>query len=229
MSPAIAKRCRAGVVTAGFSGGAVRAENVSESAFDLVAHPPLPPHERVRITLPVPGRHMIGNALLAAAVGFFLGLTPSEIKTGLESASLPAGRLEHKVVAGLVFLDDSYNANPDSMKAALATLASIPCAGRRIAVLGRMGELGPHAHAGHEAVGRAARDYGIDFLITVGDDDARLIHEAFANPDRSRRLATHREAGAFLLAAATRDDLILLKGSRFAGMERVLDAVASGC
>jgi UDP-N-acetylmuramyl pentapeptide synthase len=170
---------------------------------------------------------MISNALLAAAVGLVLGLSPAEIKSGLESAPRPSGRLERKVVGGLSFLDDSYNANPDSMKAALATLVSLPCAGRHIAVLGRMGELGLHSACGHESVGRAARDHGIDLLIAVGDGDARLIHEAFADPARSHWCPTHEAGAEVLRAHATPDDLILLKGSRSAAMERVLDLMAS--
>ena len=223
MTPSLAARSPAPVVTAGLSGGEVRAEAVDGSSFDLV----VPDAPRTRVTLPVPGRHMIGNALLAAAVGWRLGLTPAEIKAGLESATLHGGRLQRRSVAGLQVLDDSYNANPDSMRAALRTLREQPVAGRRLAVLGRMGELGPHAAAGHRAVGEAAAAEGVDFLLTVGDDDSRLIHDAFGDAARSRRCATHAEAAAWLRAHATAADLILLKGSRSAAMEKVLEDLKS--
>jgi UDP-N-acetylmuramoyl-tripeptide--D-alanyl-D-alanine ligase len=223
MTPALAARSQAPVITAGLTGGEVRAEAVDGSSFDLV----VPDSPRARVTLPVPGRHMIGNALLAAAVGWRLGLTPAEIKDGLESASLHDGRLQHRSVAGLKFLDDSYNANPDSMRAALRTLREQKVDGRRIAVLGRMGELGPHTAAGHREVGEAAAAEGVDFLLTVGDDDSRLIHEAFGDAARSRRCATHAEAAEWLRAEATGADLILLKGSRSASMEKVLEQLKS--
>jgi UDP-N-acetylmuramyl pentapeptide synthase len=195
----------------------VRAEAVDGSSFDLV----LPGAPSVRLTLPVPGRHMIGNALLAAAVGWRLGLTGAEIKAGLETSSLHGGRLQRRHVAGRHFLDDSYNANPDSMKAALLTLADELVTGRRIAVLGRMGELGPHSGAGHRDVGIAASGV-VDFLLTVGDDDARLIHDAFGDSNRSLRCASHADAAAWLREHATPADLVLLKGSRSAAMENVL-------
>jgi UDP-N-acetylmuramyl pentapeptide synthase len=135
---------------------------------------------------------------------------------------LQSGRLERKSAAGLEFIDDSYNANPDSMKAALKTLESLHCAGRRIAVLGRMGELGSYASEGHVMVGRAARNSGIDFLVTVGDDDSLLIHQSFGDSAKSRHFPTHADAAEFLRATANRNDLILVKGSRSAAMEKVI-------
>lgn len=221
MTPGLAARAAAPIITAGLTGGDVRAEAVAGSAFDLA----LPGAPRVRITLPVPGRHMIGNALLAAAVGWRLGLSGADIKSGLESSSLHGGRLQRRNVAGLHFLDDSYNANPDSMKAALLTLAEEPVAGRRIAVFGRMGELGSHAAAGHHEVGAACSGV-VDFLLTVGDDDSRLIHDAFGDSARSHHCASHAAAAAWLSAEATPADLILLKGSRSAAMEKILPALS---
>jgi len=222
MTPGLAARSCARVVTAGLAGGEVRAENVAGSSFDLV----IPGAPQVRVSLPVPGRHMIGNALLAAAAGWQLGLSAGEIKAGLESACLHGGRLQRREAAGLHFLDDSYNANPDSMRAALRTLGEQPVAGCRLAVLGRMGELGLHAAAGHREVGQAAAAAGVDFLLTVGGAEAGLIHEAFGAPSRSLHCATHAGAAAWLRDHATAADLILLKGSRAAAMEKVLDGLA---
>ncbi|MGI8605352.1 MAG: UDP-N-acetylmuramoyl-tripeptide--D-alanyl-D-alanine ligase [Verrucomicrobiales bacterium] len=227
MTPDIALRTRARVLRAGFSGGDVTAANVSGTGFELVVPGTQMVRGRIPVQLSVPGRHMINNALLAAATGLFLGLSLNEIKEGLESARIHGGRLERKIAAGLHFIDDSYNANPDSMKAALATLATLPCAGRRLAVLGRMGELGSHSKEGHEAVGRAARLEEIDFLLTVGNGDARLIYLAFDDPARSRHFKNHAGAANFLQEKATRDDLILVKGSRAAGMEKVIGLIAS--
>lgn len=223
MTPALAARSVAPVVTAGVSSGEVRAQRIEGSSFDLL----VPDAAPVRVHLPVPGRHMVGNALLAAAVGWRLGLSPEEIKSGLEAASLHGGRLQRRICAGLHVLDDSYNANPDSMRAALRTLHDEPIAGRRIAVLGRMGELGVHTAEGHRAVGQAAADEAVDFLLTVGEDDSRLIHQAFGQPERSLTCATHAEAAEWLRACARPTDLILLKGSRSAAMEKVLAALLS--
>lgn len=221
MTPALARRTKARVITAGLGGGEVRGENLRGFSFDLV----IPGQPVVPVTLPVPGRHMVGNALLAAAAGWRLGLAADEIKAGLEAASVYGGRLQRREVGGLRFLDDSYNANPDSMLAALRTLRELPVEGRRIAVLGRMGELGPHAATGHRDVGQAARTEGVDFLLAVGEDDARLIHEAFGDPARSLLVEDCEEAAGWLRGHAERADLILLKGSRSAAMERVLGAL----
>jgi len=223
MTPALAARASARVVTAGISAGEVRAGRVEGPSFDLL----IPGAAPVRVRLPVPGRHMINNALLAAAVGWRLGLEPGEIRAGLEASRLHGGRLQFREAGGLHFLDDSYNANPDSMKAALRTLREQPVAGRRIAVLGRMGELGPHAEAGHRAVGLAAATEGVDFLLTIGEGEAKLMHESFGDAGRSRWCANHEEAVSWLRSEAAAEDLVLLKGSRSAAMERVLAGLGS--
>lgn len=223
MTPTLAAKTRARVLTAGLTAGEVRADRIEGSAFDLVAEPFGVKAGHCRIELPVPGHHMIGNALLAAALGLYFGLTPEEIKAGLEQARVTGGRLQRRQVAGWQVLDDSYNANPDSMKAALRTLAAESCLGRRIAVLGRMGELGIHSEAGHRQVGETARTVGIDFLLTVGDDDSRFIHEAAAWPEASRHVSTYAEAAAFLKGFVREADLILIKGSRAARMDTLIN------
>ncbi len=222
MTSSLAARTSARVLTAGFSGGDVRAADVAGSRFHLVAETFGIPAGALSIELPVPGHHMIGNALLAATVGLHFGLRPAQIKAGLEHARLTSGRLQRRVVADVPVLDDTYNANPDSMIAALRTLAAEPCAGRRVAVLGRMGELGGHAAAGHREVGRAAREVAVDFLLTVGDDDSRLIHEAYDDPATSRHVATPQVAADFLREFTRASDLVLIKGCRAARMERVI-------
>ncbi|MFN0125648.1 MAG: UDP-N-acetylmuramoyl-tripeptide--D-alanyl-D-alanine ligase [Verrucomicrobiales bacterium] len=223
MTPSLAARSAAPVITAGLTAGQVRAQAIHGSSFELA----LPGHPPLRTELTVPGRHMIGNALLAAAVAWRLGLPPDDIRHGLQTSRLHAGRLQFRETGGLRFLDDSYNANPDSMAAALRTLADQPVAGRRIAVLGGMGELGSHAAEGHRAVGRAAADTRVDFLLTVGDDDSRLIHHAFAQAEQSHHCASAQEAAAWLRSHASPADLILLKGSRSAAMERVLAVLSA--
>ncbi len=134
--------------------------------------------------------------------------------------------MEARVVRGMEFLDDTYNANPDSMKAALATLAQWPARGRRIAVLGRMGELGSHAREGHASVGRAA-GAGIDWLLTVGAEAEWIAAAAREEgcPEVAHFADTQAAARA-LVAALEEGDVVLVKGSRSARMERVIEEVA---
>jgi UDP-N-acetylmuramoyl-tripeptide--D-alanyl-D-alanine ligase len=226
MTASIAARTQARVLTAGLETGDVRAERIERSSFDLVSEPFGMPRGAFRVSLRVPGRHMIQNAVLAAATGLQLGLAPADVHAGLESAQLHSGRLERREAGGLWFLDDSYNANPDSMRAALRTLMEQPVSGRHLAVLGRMAELGSHSTDAHRAVGKAARDERVGFLLTVGDDESRLIHEAFDDDGRSRHFASHADAAAWLREHATRDDLVLVKGSRSAAMERIIQLLA---
>ncbi len=140
-SAEIARRTRAKTVFAGTKEGSLRATDLRQSAsgseFTILegAH-------RCRAQLPVPGLHMIQNALLAVAAGRVFGLSIENCAAGLASAPLTKARLQIKTIRGVQFIDDSYNANPESMRAALATLAELETDGRRVAVLGEMAELG---------------------------------------------------------------------------------------
>lgn len=222
-TPAIAARTSAFVLTAGFAEHAdVRvsdAQTVAPGSRFLLHFPNLPP---LPVRLPVPGRHMVGNAALAAAAGYHFGLTAEEIISGLETASLNKGRLQMRTLGGLHFLDDSYNANPDSMRAALETMLSLPCEGRRIVVLGRMGELGIHAEREHRQLGELVASMKIPMLCTVGDNEARLIAEGAARGPVTHHFSSHAACGDFLKQQAHPEDLILLKGSRSAAMEKIL-------
>ena len=115
--------------------------------------------------LPVPGLHMVQNAMLAVAAGRVFGLSLEDCAAGLASAPLTKARLQIKNIHGVQFIDDSYNANPDSMKAALRTLVELETDGQRIAVLGQMGELGAESERGHREVGETAAALDIDQLI----------------------------------------------------------------
>src|SRR5207248_8840563 len=100
--------------------------------------------------------------------GRVFGLSLEECAVGLASTPLTKARLQIREIDGIQFIDDSYNANPDSMKAALRTLVELDADGRRIAVLGEMGELGAESESGHREVGQTAATFGIDQLITIG-------------------------------------------------------------
>lgn len=216
-TPAIAARCKARVITAGIGSGDVSAHELKASAagthFTLNLG-----DERFDAFLPIPGEHMVGNATLAAALGWSQGIGPADIIAALREVKITQGRLETKLVNGITFLDDSYNANPDSMKAGLRTLAGLECPGRRVAVLGRMGELGEHVESGHRAVGAYAASLGLDAIVSVGTE-ARWITDA-AKCDTN--FPDHATCAAFLKTYLSTGDMVLLKGSRSAGMERVL-------
>jgi len=177
-----------------------------------------------RVTLPVSGRHMVTNALLAAAVGVRRGVEIGQIAEKLSNAELTGGRLQPRSAGGLHFLDDSYNANPDSMRAAIAALSDLPCKGRRIAVLGAMGELGEHEESGHREVGEAVARAKLGLLITVGET-AGTIGRAAAPAVETVAVESHEEAAEILQKTADDSDLILVKGSRAAQMENVIAAL----
>jgi len=225
-SDAIAKRTRAKIVLAGIENGSVRATDISQhstgSEFTILegAH-------RCRAQLPVPGIHMVQNAMLAVAAGRVFGLSLEECAVGLASTPLTKARLQIREIDGIQFIDDSYNANPDSMKAALRTLVELDADGRRIAVLGEMGELGAESESGHREVGEAAAALRIDELIAVGAVGAIIARAAEkAGLEKSVAVNSPQEAAELLEKNATAGDLILIKGSRAARMERVLEEFA---
>ncbi len=172
-----------------------------------------------------PGRHMVCNAMLAVAVGLEYGVPLEACIEGLRQAKLTKGRLERKMVRGICILDDSYNANPDSMVAALETLGQMP--GRRIAVLGQMNELGVESERGHGRVGEAAAREKIDCVITVG-----VIASGIASAAREHGVKhaltpeSTSEAAALLRSMARHGDTILIKGSRSVKMETILTELA---
>src|ERR1700720_1564747 len=176
-SKAIAERTNAHVIFAGTKEGTVRAIDIQQSAegseFTIMegAH-------RCRAQLPVPGLHMVQNALLAVAAGRLFGLSLEEAAAGLVAAPLAKARLQIRQISGVQFIDDSYNANPDSMKAALRTLVELDADGKRIAVLGEMRELGNETESGHREVGETAAALKIDELIAVGAPAASIARAA---------------------------------------------------
>ena len=199
------------VITVG--DGEIRAENTvsgeSGSAFDLT----IDGLGTKRTSISIVGRHMISNALLAAGAGYVLGLSLDEISAGLTNAKLTSGRLRRYLSHGLTVIDDTYNANPESVIAALETLASLPGSGRRIAALGMMAELGEHAVEAYPRIGRIARDLGVT-LITVGNDADKYGDD--------HHFRNHEEAATWLSNETSPGDIVLFKGSRMAAMDQVM-------
>jgi len=202
-----ARACEAAVDDAGFM-----------TRFDLVT-----PEGEARVTLRLAGRHNILNALAAAATAWGAGAALAHIRLGLERMRAVAGRLELRPAAGGAFLiDDSYNANPDSLKAGIDALSSVT--GSHWLVLGDMAELGPDSEAMHAEIGRYARNAGVERLLAVGPR-SRVAVEAFGTG-----ATWYADAGR--LASALRAELhpgvtVLIKGSRVNRLERVAEALAS--
>ncbi len=225
-TPLISEMTSAQILTAGIGCGEVQALDVHPvdggSRFGVVYE-----GERAEVELAVPGLHMVRNATLSIAAGLALGVPLGAAARGLRGMTLTKGRMEMRSLRGVRFLDDTYNANPDSMRAALATLAQWPAAGKRIAVLGRMGELGGFSEEGHREVGRAAAS-GIDRLITVGPEAEWIYEEAMKyGMEEAFHYADTSEAAKALLAGWGTGDVVLVKGSRSARMERVIEEVAT--
>ena len=171
------------------------------------------------VALAVHGEHQVANALAAAAVALELGMPVAEVATGLGEAR-PLSRWRMEVTErtdGVLVVNDAYNANPESMAAALRALKTMARARRSWAVLGPMGELGAAAEDEHRAVGRLAAELGVDRVLVVGADAAGIGAEV------PGALFEHDvESAVELLRSELRpEDVILVKASRAAGLERV--------
>ncbi len=181
------------------------------------------------VRLPVVNRVMISNALLAAAVGRECGLTMDEIARGLEAVKLPGARMKVVKAHGAWIINDAYNANPDSMKAALTALREFPDASRRLAVLGSMGELGQRATELHYAIGEFAAQQDLAFLIAVGPHAEAYAKGAMAaglGPNQIVAALDSEEATTALKPLLRERDAVLVKGSHFMGLEKLVAAVA---
>jgi UDP-N-acetylmuramoyl-tripeptide--D-alanyl-D-alanine ligase len=170
----------------------------------------------ITLELPFHEPYNLDNTLAAVAAAQAIGVEPSG-RVDVRFSSLRGELVE--LDGGVAVVNDCYNANPMSMRAALDGLAEAP-AQRRIAVLGWMAELGPDADRFHREIGAHARERGIDVLVAVGDDAARLYAEGFGGAVETA--ATPEQAGELLERIAHEGDRVLIKGSRSAGLERVL-------
>ena len=222
----IARRCRAQVERVGLGkDNAWRASGIEldEQGSTFEVGSPVPGlNGRYRVNLL--GRHQVVNALFAMAVGAALGLGREELRQGLADCRPPQMRLQLWAINGLRVLDDSYNANEDSMRAALATLQELPCHGRRLAALGDMNELGAHAAAAHAEIGRCAAAAGVRHLFAIGRM-APLMSAAAraAGLAEVTEFATVEQAAPMIQHSVRDGDVLLLKASRSIRIERVGD------
>lgn len=227
-TPAIAQRTRAAVVKVGLGdANAWRARNirVGEDGVRFEAESPQSEYAG-EYRLRVLGRHQVPNALLALAAGMELGATPEQARRGLAECEPPKMRLQIWEAHGVRVLDDAYNANADSVLAALQTLHDLPCRGRRVAVLGDMAELGNQTAAAHREIGQRSFELGVNRLIAVG----KFAHEtaqaaAAAGLQDVSEFADVPAAAAAVKELVRPGDVLLLKASRATGLERVGEAL----
>jgi UDP-N-acetylmuramoyl-tripeptide--D-alanyl-D-alanine ligase len=211
----------------------VRAERVTmegrtgRATFDLVLPTGVAP-----VTLAAPGEHMVPNALAAAAVGWAFELPAREVARALSSARVSPGRMEaFETPDGLRVVNDAYNANPTSMAAALKAARWMAGSARCVAVLGYMAELGPIEAEEHLRVGELVARLGIDGLVVVGAE-ARLIAQGAARegvePERIVVCEDVGQAAGSARRFAGPGDLVLVKASRIARLERVSEELRFG-
>jgi UDP-N-acetylmuramoyl-tripeptide--D-alanyl-D-alanine ligase len=209
----------------------IRAESIeldeeSRASFDVAWH-----GGRYPVTLGVPGRHNAYNAIAAAAVALALGISCEQLALGLADARLSAMRMQvFETAGGVTVINDAYNANPVSMRAAVETLAGMRARGRRIAVLGDMAELGSFTELAHFQLGELVARLGIDVLVTAGPRAARIAEGARAagmSPPAVRQCASVEEASEVLDDLLESGDITLVKASRVMGLERVVEGIVT--
>ncbi len=181
------------------------------------------PQGECAATLAIPGLHNVRNALAAAACAHAAGIGPQAIGAGLSAFRPYTGRLQvRRVAGGATLIDDSYNANPDSVRAAIDVLAAAP--GRTALVLGDMGEVGESGPALHAEIGRYARERGVGALLALG---AAAREAAQAYGAGGRHFGSLEELVAAAREVAAAGGTLLVKGSRFMRMERVVAALGA--
>ena len=179
------------------------------------------PWGEILVTLAVPGCHNARNACAAAATTLAAGASLEAVRQGLAGFAGVAGRLQRRAGRqGALVVDDSYNANPDSMRAAIDVLASVP--GKRILVMGDMGEAGAAAGQLHDELGGYAKSHGIDRLFCLGEMSAAAAANFGAG---GQHFADAGELVNTLLNELDPQTIVLVKGSRFMRMERVVEAI----
>ena len=233
------------LVTFGLSTGTVvptiTAHNVQAAADASFAFDLDTPDGSIDITLPLPGRHNVLNALAAAAIIYALAQTDAYqriesqhapysklamIKRGLEHFAASPMRMQVVSLNGVTFMNDAYNANPHSMASALRTLTSAACSGKKIAVLGDMFELGEISASAHAEVGARTADVPVDNLFLLGEYAADMSQGAQKAGMAASNIViaeSHAELAALIADVAASEDIVLLKASRGMTLERVLN------
>lgn len=187
-----------------------------------------------RVRLRVPGRHNVPNALAAAIVGVRSALALDEIVDSLERVEPEPMRMQPiETASGILVLNDAYNANPSSMRAAISTLGEMQVDGMRVAVLGDMAELGSFTELAHFEMGEEVARNGVDLLVAVGPRASRIAEGALAAGMSHEAVVGVADAGEALAVVTGRvgeGDVVLVKASRVMGLESVVEGmVDSSC
>lgn len=199
----------------------IRMNGAGNALFTLCS-----PGGKVPVTLQFAGRHNVANAVAAAAVGLHFGLSPQEIAAGLECLKPELGwkRLEFQDAGGITVVNDTYNANPDSLRHALDLLCEMPASGKRVAVVGDMLELGDVSEAEHREIGRyAAGLERLDTLYTFGEQAELCCREAGAKC--SGHFTEEESLQELLNTSLKPGDVLLLKASRGMRLERFAEGL----
>ncbi|MDD2708988.1 MAG: UDP-N-acetylmuramoyl-tripeptide--D-alanyl-D-alanine ligase [Verrucomicrobiae bacterium] len=224
-SEKLAARCHARIAWFGFGPRAVYRAGDLKMGMKTTDFTLFTPVGTIHVELPLVGRHQVGNALAAAAIGEFFGLSLAEIRQGLENVKPARMRMEQRMTRdGVTILNDAYNANPNSMLAAFTALSEMPVEGRRLAVLGAMRELGDSSAEEHRRVGRELVSRGMDFVVVVGGEAAGIaegVRSIGAAKIQLRQFDAMDEAAAFVRREARRGDAVLLKASRGVALEQI--------
>ena len=179
--------------------------------------------QQIEVDLALPGAHNARNALGAAAAALGAGISLETVYTGLAAFRGIKGRLQRLAgLHGAMLLDDTYNANPESVRAGIDVLAAT--IGRKILVLGDMGEIGEMTAQFHDEIGGYAKSQGIDRLLAVGESSALAARNFGVGGEHFRKI---EDLIATLVGELTPETIVLVKGSRFMRMERVVDAIAA--
>jgi UDP-N-acetylmuramoyl-tripeptide--D-alanyl-D-alanine ligase len=199
----------------------------SRTKFELQIRPT---GEKAEVQIPSQGQHNLYNCLSAVAVCHVLGISFDKVCARLGKLKLPSMRFERSTVNKMVFINDAYNANPESMRNALAAFSAIKTVGRKLFVCGDMLELGSYSAFAHAQVGRLAAESGVDFLVTIGSL-SQLTADAAVKHGMKRRCVRSVESVEDVVqelnSIARPGDSVLLKGSRGMGMERILELIKS--
>ena len=222
----LADQTPANVVLFGLSKNAqIRGQSIRKKGLGLSFTLRMP-SESISIDIETPGRFMVSNALAAAAVGYLLGASARQIKTGLESFVPVQGRLNvHKTHKGIYIIDDTYNANPGSMSAAIETLKSLKENGRGVMVVGDMLELGPQAESLHHNIGILCAKSKISRIYATGKF-AESVAAGARNEDMDSDniiLGTKEAIFKSIIGRLAPGDWVLVKGSRSMAMEQIVE------
>jgi UDP-N-acetylmuramoyl-tripeptide--D-alanyl-D-alanine ligase len=202
----------------------IEVDESGRPSFDLRAG-----GETVRVSLPLPGRHHAYTAAAAAAAAMYLGVSLKDVAARLATVRMTGMRMQVFMAAnGITVVNDAYNANPTSMRAAVVALADMRAKGARVAVLGDMAELGSLTELAHFRIGEAVEASGIERLVTVGERAKRIAEGAVAAgmpAEDVRPCATVSEASEVLDDLLVSGDVVLVKASRSMGLERIVERI----